>query len=52
MFNKVILSAAAAASLFAACASAICPGYDYGIAQADTGVCKHQEFQPGLETPC
>ncbi|KIM65835.1 hypothetical protein SCLCIDRAFT_22393 [Scleroderma citrinum Foug A] len=34
MFNKVILSAAAA-SLFAACASAICPGYDFGIAEAN-----------------
>ncbi|KIM64362.1 hypothetical protein SCLCIDRAFT_1213475 [Scleroderma citrinum Foug A] len=38
MFNKVIFSSAAAASLFAACASAICPGYDFGIAQANPGL--------------
>ncbi|KIM65111.1 hypothetical protein SCLCIDRAFT_562467 [Scleroderma citrinum Foug A] len=57
MFNKLILSAAAA-SLFAVCASAICPGYDYGVAQASTGV--YQVFDDSCnviqevnsQTPC
>ncbi|KAI6046705.1 hypothetical protein EDC04DRAFT_2887548 [Pisolithus marmoratus] len=34
MFTKTFLSAAAAAALFVASASAICPGYKFGISQA------------------
>ena len=44
MFSKVILSAAAAAALFAGAATAICSGYDFGITQVDSKNCK--QFSP------
>lgn len=49
MFNKLVLSATAVA-LFATTATAICPGYDFGITEIGSndnankpvdGVCKH-----------
>ena len=50
MFKKVVVSAVVAASLFAGSASAICPGYNFGITQTgsntnpDYGVCEYPTF--------
>ncbi|KIK13105.1 hypothetical protein PISMIDRAFT_413872 [Pisolithus microcarpus 441] len=52
MFTEAFLSTVAAAALFAASASAICPGYKFGVSLAsNNGPCKCCSFGLNARSP-